>query len=97
MRFYQPKLGINIVLEDIMPTTLIVEEPKMYSYLCNDIWNQSEGEEGETIISDKEKSISIKKDAVIIFNPFALNCNDKKILNALYKELVDVSREWYYE
>lgn len=76
---------LNMVENQI--TVLSVENPTAYTKLVGDLWHQINGEEGSFILSDGEKLKNISKDVECIFNPFLLDCNNKKIITRLYQEL----------
>ncbi|MBQ2745546.1 MAG: type II-A CRISPR-associated protein Csn2 [Lachnospiraceae bacterium] len=78
-------LELNIVENQI--AVLSVENPAAYTKIVGDMWHQVNGEEGSFILSDGEKIKNISKDIECIFNPFSLDCNNKKIITRLYQEL----------
>ena len=54
---------------------------------------QIDGNEGQFVLSDKNKELDLEKKAELIFNPFTVDINERKILNKLYMELSDLSKE----
>ena len=64
-----------------------------FAIILKDLWNQSNGREGGFILSDKGKELSIAKETDIIFNPFQLSLNNRKILTSLYQGLIQESQE----
>lgn len=97
MRFYSKKWELNIEISDINPTTIVIEKPEILADICNDIWAQSNGMSGDIIFSCDGVEQKLGKVASVIFNPFAINCNDKKIISKLYKEMHEIANESYYE
>lgn len=97
MRLYNRKWGLNIEISNVNPTTLVIEQPEILSDLCNDIWMQSNGMDGDTIFSCGVTELKLNKNVAVIFNPFAVTCNDKKIVSKLYKEMHEIADEHYYE
>lgn len=78
-------IELNIVENQV--AVLSVENPVAYARIVGDIWHQINGEEGSYILSDADKVINIAKEVECIFNPFSLECNNKKVLSRLYQEL----------
>ena len=78
------------ILENYV-TVMSVENHKAYSKLLGDIWHQVNGGEGSFILSDNEKIKNISKEVECIFNPFSLECNNKKVITRLYQELKNQS------
>lgn len=93
MKLVYPEYQLELPLRENQITVLSVENPKIYAELTGDLWRQSQGEEGVFILSDKEKIIPISKELACIFNPFSLECNDKKVINKLYGELKEQAEE----
>lgn len=48
---------------------------------------QVEGKEGRFVLSDNEKEVDISKNVELIFNIFALDINERKLISKLYMEL----------
>lgn len=76
---------LNIVENQV--TVLSVENPVAYTRIIGDMWSQINGEEGSFILSDCEKIKNISKEVECVFNPFSLDCNNKKVITRLYQEL----------
>ncbi len=91
MRLIHTGYHLELVLQENQITVLSVENPKAYTDLLHDIWNQAQGEEGEFILSEQGKIKNISKEVECIFNPFLLDCNDKKVMNKLYQELRELT------
>lgn len=88
-------LEINLLENKIM--VLAVENPVAYAELIGDIWRQVNGEEGNFILSDGVKSKNMSKEMECILNPFALNCNSKKVITRLYQELKEQANDMLQE
>ncbi len=87
MKLIHTGYNLEIDLCENQITVLSVENPNAYSTILCDIWNQVQGGDGEFILSEKDKIKNISKDMECVFNPFALDCNDKRIVSKLYQEL----------
>ncbi len=81
--------GFNLEMElmENHISVLSIENRKVYTEVLKDLWYQTQGQEGQFILSEKDKQLKISKEMECIFNPFSLNCNDRKILNKLYQEM----------
>ena len=78
-------LELKLIENEI--TVLSVESPSAYQKIMHDLWQQYNGSEGSFILSENGKELKIQKNVECIYNPFAVNLNDKKILTKLYQEL----------
>lgn len=87
MNFLIPKYNISLDLSENTVNVITIENPSAYTEIMEDIWNQCEGDEGECILSELDKEIELNQHAECIFNPFILNCNNKKVLLKLYQEI----------
>ncbi|WP_027422046.1 type II-A CRISPR-associated protein Csn2 [Lachnobacterium bovis] len=90
-----PKYDLRIKIQENEVNVLCIENPDAYSYIIKNLWQQVNGEDGEMILSEGEKELKISKDMELITNPFAVDCNDKKILNKVYIELAENFKENY--
>lgn len=93
MRFVYEKYGINLELSRKNPNVLYVEKSEIFSQLIRNLWMQFQGGDGELLFCNEEKAVNIAKEIEFIVNPFALDCNNKKILSKVYKELEGVITE----
>lgn len=93
MRFVYSELGLDINISEDKVFTLTLERPDVFSKILSDLWMQISGLEGEIIISDDDTILKLAKVADMIFNPFGINCNDRKILNAIYAEMKAIASE----
>lgn len=91
MKLAHPELEGQIIFDKEKPCEWIIESPKKFSAYTQELYCQSEGLEGRFILSEGEKEKDVSKCMEVIFNPFAVNINDKKILNKLYSELSELA------
>lgn len=87
MRLVHTNYALELDLQENQITVLSIEHPKAYTDMLRDIWNQTQGGEGAFILSEQEKIKNISKEAECIFNPFSLDCNNRKVIGKLYQEL----------
>ncbi len=82
-------IGYNLEMElhENQVIVLSIENAKLYSEFLQNMWNQTQGKEGKWVLLDKEKKLKLSREMECIFNPFSLNCNDRKILTKLYQEI----------
>ena len=80
MKLVHPKLEGQIIFSDEKPCQWVIESPEDFSLYVQELLRQSEGEEGQFVLSDGDKEKDISKYAEVIINPFAVNINDRKIL-----------------
>ncbi len=90
MKLVYPIVDLHLLFQENMVQVVSVEEPHLFTAMVSDLWRQASGESGEFILSDGDKLKNISKELEVIINPFAMNCNEKKVLNKLYQEIVDV-------
>lgn len=93
MKLVYPEYQLEVSLRENQITILTIENPRAYARLLSDLWNQTQGAEGGFILSECEKILSISRELECIFNPFALDCNDKKVIHKLYQELKEQAEE----
>ena len=97
MRMIHSKYGIEFALEENQISTLVVENPAVMCELFGDLLRQMEGEDGGWILSEADTVFPFVKKCVVIDNPLAVDCNEKRIITKLYKELSDHTKNMMYE
>ena len=97
MRLVNAELGIQIELKENCMQYLTIEHPDMFAGTVRDIWNQCNGRDGDFLLSEGEKVLPFSKNCFFITNPFAVSCNEKKIITKLYQELNENVLDLYVE
>lgn len=91
MKLLHKEYGFEIDVFENSISVLIIENAVAYAKIINDLWKQSNGDEGGFSLLEDDKMRNIAKDVECIINPFALSCNNKKIITKLYQELKDIA------
>ena len=89
MKLICAKQGIELRLDENQVNTLVLENPAIFSEFLQNLISQLEGNEGELILSEGDKIYPISKTVAFLANPLSVDCNEKKIITKLYKELED--------
>lgn len=97
MKLVNTRLGLEIELYENQVLNLTIETPERFAEVVYHISQQVEGEEGDFILSDVEKELSLEKKAIMISNPLTVDCDEKKILSQLYKNLSETISADYAE
>jgi len=87
MRLVNTYYNLEFDLNENEVLVISVENPAAYAKVVGDMWKQVNGEEGSFVLSEESKVRNISKEVECILNPFALDCNNKKIITRLYQEL----------
>ena len=75
---------------------LCLERANVLKDFIDKIYLQSKGEEGDIYLTDKMYSIRFEKEVSVIFNPFSLDVNEKRIISKLHSEMANIAnQEWY--
>lgn len=92
MKLVYANYGMEIPLLENQNTVVVVENQKAYAEILEALWNQTNGGSNITgfILSQDEKIKDISKEVEYIFNPFAVECNNKRVLSKLYSELQEL-------
>lgn len=81
------KYNFFITLEENRVNELVIENPSVMSELVQELSVQYEGENGNFVLSEVDKILSIEKTMVFVKDPFSIDVNQRKILSKLYSEL----------
>lgn len=97
MRLVSDKYGLNLSLIPGKAQILCIEHPGALMDIVRSTWMQYQGELGNLLLSEADKEIVWEKEVEVIDNPFSLDCNSKRILTKLYKEMQQIAQEELYE
>lgn len=78
----------QIVLEDNLMHTIILENKKYYRENILELIKQHKGYEGNFILSNNNKEVSFDKNSYFISDLFNIDINNKKIISKIYGELL---------
>ena len=87
MKLVNPRLGLEVELSENQVLNITVELPVKFSEVVYHICRQAGGEEGEFILSDIEKELSMEKRTVVVNNPLFM---DKVTSSSEYNLTYDV-------
>lgn len=93
MKLVHPDFGFQMQFGQGNACELVIESPGLFAKYVQELLRQTEGEEGDFVLSEGDKEYPLSKCAELIVNPLAVDINDKKILNKLYHELAEQSVE----
>lgn len=97
MKLIHTEYNLELEIKENQIVVLFIENTMAYCQLMQDLWNQVQGQEGHFILSENENRLKISKVMDCIFNPFSLNCNDRRVLNKLYQEIKEQADSFYQE
>lgn len=97
MRIVWNRYGMELQLSENQVNTVILEHPTVLTQFLQTLLQQMEGEEGDLLLSEGDKILSFSKNAIFIENPLAFNCNEKRIVTKLHKELGNIVNTEMYE
>ena len=80
-------------MSDFKVTEWIVESPELFIQYLNELSTQINGQAGRFVLSRNDKELNISKSIEIIFSPFLLELNEKKVLSKIYQELQDIAND----
>ena len=96
MKLVYARYGLQIDMKENRVDTLVIENPFAMVELVSQLWEQSNGGEGDFILSF-DKTLKIEKNMEVILNPFSLDFNNRKITSALYGVLEETANSYVLE
>ena len=96
MKFIYGERELTLEFRENEVQVITIENREYFSAFLQNLYNQSQGSEGDIILSEGEKILSLNKVAEIVWNPFSVDINNKKILGKLFQKLKTVSMEEQY-
>ena len=94
MRYANGEIGIDMELKKDYPSFIIVENPIIKRTLVEDIWKQTKGLEGSSIISEKGRELLFTKHIELVLNPLNIDFNSRKIKTKLLQESKEILMEF---
>lgn len=96
MRLVHAQIQFDIELLENQVNILIIESPQKFSEVIMEISGQMQGKEGLFVLSERDKILNFSKEAELIFHPFLLDCNEKRIQQKLYQLLTAEAEENFF-
>lgn len=97
MKMVWSRYGLELQLCENQISTIVMETPLVFTQLLQTIIRQIEGEEGDLLLSEGDKIFTFSKNVVLIDNPLMINCNEKRIISKIHKELGNIVNTEMYE
>ena len=97
MRITNINYGIELELRENIVNVLVVEHPQTMSQIIAELFQQCEGDDGNFVLSNKDKLYKINKEITLILEPFSINCNERKNIIRLHEELKNQIEETMIE
>ena len=89
MKLVDSELFIDIDIGENKPAVLVIENPRIMTEVVKQLYELCSSGEGDFVLSESGKQLSIEKETEIIINPFWIDFNSRKIQNKLYSELIE--------
>lgn len=87
MRLVHGEYYLNLELEENLTNVIVVENGRVLYQLMHELYLQSQGEDGHFVLSRENEILKLSRSMAVVLEPFTLNCNEKQLINKLYKEL----------
>lgn len=91
MKLAHVELNKPIEIEPAYPCEWVIESPKLFTKYIQELLKQNGGEDGNFVFSQDDKIVDFSKKGEIILNPFAVDINERKIINKLYTQLTELA------
>ncbi len=79
MRIVHPAMTAPIVFSENTHQVLVVENTELYRKMISDLFAQTQGEEGEFVLSKDFEPIECQKHLHVVLDFFHISANDKKL------------------
>ena len=83
------KYLLEIEIHENQIPVLVLEDPAIFSDIISEFYRQTAGEDGNIVLSEQNKLLSVSKSVLIISDYFSLDLNNRKIQNQLFQQLED--------
>ena len=79
MKFIYGERELTLEFHENEVRVITIENREYFSAFLQNLYNQSQGSDGDIILSEGEKILSLNKVAEIVWNPFSVDINNKDI------------------
>lgn len=93
MKLAYQEYDIVINFEENIVPVITIEDKKTYLQFIYDMYSQINDGSGPFVLSENSKILKLEKESDILFEPFSLKINERKILSKLFYELEGLSIE----
>ena len=87
MKITDARENLVIDIKEGRIPVLVLEHAQTFSEIIGDIYFQSQGDDGNILLSENGSLLAFSKTAMMVSDYFSLDLNQKKILNTLYKDM----------
>lgn len=96
MRLFYEKGNIDINMVSSGLYGLCIEKSELLRDFIQELYLQTAGDGGTLYLTDGAKNVRFDREVTVVFNPFAINVNEKKILSKLYADMDAIAKQELY-
>jgi CRISPR-associated protein Csn2 len=96
MKLLFEECGLEADIHEGNLAGICMEDPILFRRFTESLWNQANGMEGEIFLTQGDKQIKLNKEGCVIFNPYSVDVNEKKIINRIYSEIQETVEQNFY-
>ncbi len=98
MKLSHPEITTVLDFSKNRVVSLIIENQKFYYNFVMDIVNQINGDDGDSVLSLKDKEVSVKKYCDFIINPIELDINSTSLITKVNSKVEQIAvDEFHFE
>lgn len=91
MKIVNNRFGLDFLIDNTKPKELVIESPKVFTNIVEELNRQVNGISGSFIISEADKLYDVDKIMELIVNPFSIDFNNKKFIKRIYADLSEAA------
>ena len=76
MKIVNNRFGLDFLIDNTKPKELVIESPKVFTNIVEELNRQVNGISGSFIISEADKLYDVDKIMELIVNPFSIDFNN---------------------
>jgi CRISPR-associated protein Csn2 len=96
MKLFWGGCDLEIELKEGDLAGICIENTFMFRRFTESLWNQANGIESEIFLTQGEKPIRLNKEGCVIFTPYSVDVNERKIINRVYGEMQEIADMNFY-
>lgn len=98
MKWVYPEIDYVVDTDNERVNTIVIENQKLFFSICDDLYNQVQGNEGKSVVSSDNKVLEVSKNVEVLNQFIPFDVNTKVLLNRLSSTIEKKALENdYYE
>lgn len=94
MKLVERDIGLEVELKENVASVIVLEDINLRISLLEELYSQIAGKDGNWLLVEHEKNYELSKHVELIFEPFSLKLNNKKMKTKLHQDIKVIANDY---